>query len=137
MNGPIFHGPVEALGDAVRLWLSNESKARRDAPEPDRVEVVIGRILRTVIHAQRQAATDISTQTAEFAQQSLCNRLEGGETAAGPDGMDADAAGVAMINCGEYPDPAVAHRPDARAISASILFGRLVVIVPSCRADLP
>ena len=48
MNGLLLQCPVEALGDAIRLWLGNEGEARRDAPEPDLVEEVIGRVLRTV-----------------------------------------------------------------------------------------
>ncbi len=48
MNGLLLQCPVEALGDAIRLWLGNEGEARRDAPEPDLVQEVIGRVLRTV-----------------------------------------------------------------------------------------
>ena len=48
VNGLFLQRPVEALGDAIRLWLSNEGEARRDAPEPDLVEEVVGRVLRAV-----------------------------------------------------------------------------------------
>jgi hypothetical protein len=48
VNGLFLQRPVEALGDAIRLWLGNEGEARRDAPEPDLIQEVIGRVLRTV-----------------------------------------------------------------------------------------
>src|SRR5260370_6121143 len=48
VNGLFLQRPVEALSDAIRLWLGNEGEARRDAPEPDLVQEVIGRVLRTV-----------------------------------------------------------------------------------------
>ena len=48
MNGLLLQCPVEALGDAIGLWLGNEGEARRDAPEPDLIQEVIGRVLRTV-----------------------------------------------------------------------------------------
>src|SRR6478736_1750911 len=118
VNGLFLQRPVEALSDAIRLRFGDEGEARRDAPEPDLVEEVIGRVLRTVIHAQRQAPTNLGTRAAEFTQQSLCDRLQGGEPVARLDRMDADAAGVAMINRREHPDPAVIHGLDAHAVGA-------------------
>src|ERR1700737_1662038 len=55
VNGLFLQRPVEALSDAIRLRFGDEGEARRDAPEPELVEEVIGRVLRTVIHAQRKA----------------------------------------------------------------------------------
>lgn len=144
MNGLFLQRPVEALGDAIRLWLGNEGEARRDTPEPDLIQEVIGRVLRTVIHAQRQAATDLGTRAAEFAQQSLCDRLQGGEPVARLDRMDADAAGVAMINRREHPDPAIIHGLDAHAVGAphlvraagrdcAVVLGRLALGTPMWR----
>src|ERR1700693_5191815 len=109
ITGLFIPGPVEALSDAIRLRFGDEGEARRDAPEPDLVEEVIGRVLRTVIHAQRQAPTNLGTRAAEFTQQSLCDRLQGGEPVARLDRMDANAEGVAMINLREQPEPAVIH----------------------------
>jgi hypothetical protein len=48
VNGLFLQRPVEALSDAIRLRFGDEGEARRDAPEPDLVEEVIGRVLRTV-----------------------------------------------------------------------------------------
>src|SRR5258708_9946985 len=48
VNGLFLQCPVEALGDAIRLRFGDEGEARRDAPEPELVEEVIGRVLRTV-----------------------------------------------------------------------------------------
>src|SRR5258705_13380906 len=48
MNGLFFQRPVEALGDAIRLRLGDEGEAWGDAPEPDLVEEVVGRVLRAV-----------------------------------------------------------------------------------------
>src|ERR1700738_3374600 len=126
VNGLFLQRPVEALSDAIRLRFGNEGEARRDAPEPDLVEEVIGRVLRTVIHAQRQAPTNLGTRAAEFTQQSLCDCtqqslcdwLQGGEPVARLDRMDANAAGVAMINRREHPDPAVIHGLDEHAVGA-------------------
>ncbi|WP_241991668.1 hypothetical protein [Paraburkholderia sp. RAU2J] len=44
VNGLFLQRPVEAVGDAIRLWLGNEGEARRDAPEPDPIQEVIGRV---------------------------------------------------------------------------------------------
>src|ERR1700682_4304983 len=60
----------------------------------------------------------IYSTTPEFTQQSLCDRLQGGEPVARLDRMDANAAGVAMINRREHPDPAVIHDLDAHAVGA-------------------
>jgi len=49
VNGLFLQCPVEALSDAIRLRFGDEGEARRDAPEPDLVEEVIGRVLRTVV----------------------------------------------------------------------------------------
>src|ERR1700694_2588311 len=106
VNGLVLQRPVEALGDAIRLRFGDEGEARRDAPEPDLVEGVIGRVLRTLIHAPRQAPHHLGPRAAEFTQQSLCDRLQGGEPVARLDRMDANAAGVAMIDRGEHPEPA-------------------------------
>ena len=94
MNGLFFQRPVEALGDAIRLRLGDEGEAWGDPPELDLVEEVVGRVLRAVIHTQRQAPTDIGTRAAEFAQQCLCDRLQSGEPVARLDRMDADAATI-------------------------------------------
>src|SRR5882757_5056624 len=118
VNGLFLQRPVEALSDAIRLRFGDEGEARRDAPEPDLVEEVIGPVLRTMIHAQRQAPTDIGTRAAEFAQQCLCDRLQSGEPVARLDRMDADAASIAMINRREHPNPAVLDRLDAHAAGA-------------------
>src|SRR6267378_90983 len=48
VNGLFLQRPVEALSDAIRLRFGDEGEARRDAPEPELVEEVIGRVLRTV-----------------------------------------------------------------------------------------
>src|SRR5260370_40127954 len=42
VNGLFLQRPVEALSDAIRLRFGDEGEARRDAPEPDLVEEVIG-----------------------------------------------------------------------------------------------
>ena len=89
VNGLFLQGPVEAFGDAVGLRLGDEGEARGDAPEPDLVEKVIGGVLRAVIHAQGEAASGASAGGAEFVVQTLGNRLQGGETVAGLDGMEA------------------------------------------------
>src|SRR5713101_4055550 len=144
VNGLFLQRPVEALSDAIRLRFGDEGEARRDAPEPDLVQEVIGRVLRTVIHAQRQAPTNLGTRAAEFAQQSLCDRLQGGEPVARLDRMDTDAAGVAMIDRGEHPDPAVIHGLDAHAVGAphlvraarrdrAVVLGRLALGTPMWR----
>src|ERR1700694_1759507 len=152
VNGLVLQRPVEALSDAIRLRFGDEGEARRDAPEPDLVEEVIGRVLRTVIHAQRQAPTNLGTRAAEFTQQSLCDCtqqslcdwLQGGEPVARLDRMDADAAGVAMINRREHPNPAVIHGLDAHAVGAphlvraarrdcAVVLGRLALGAPMWR----
>src|SRR6266571_3960622 len=56
VDGLLLQGSVEAFGEAVGLWFGNKGETRGDAPEPDLVEEVIRRVLRPVIHAQRQAA---------------------------------------------------------------------------------
>src|ERR1700686_889592 len=88
VNGFFLQRPVEAPSAAIRLGFGDEGEARRDAPEPDLVEEVIGRVLRTVIHAQRQAPTNLGTRAAQFTPQSLCDRLQGGEPVARLDRMD-------------------------------------------------
>ncbi len=118
VNGLFLQRPVEALSDTIRLRFGDEGEARRDTPEPDLIQEVISRVLRTVIHAQRQAPTNLGTRATEFTQQSLCDRLQGGEPVARLDRMDADAAGVAMINRREHPDPTVIHGLDAHAVGA-------------------
>src|SRR6202158_2506544 len=88
VNAFFLQRPVEALSAAIRLRFGDEGEARRDAPEPDLVEEVIGRVLRTVIHAQRQAPTNLGTRAAEFTQPHLCDPLAGGAPAAPLDRPD-------------------------------------------------
>jgi hypothetical protein len=64
VNGLFLQRPVETLSDAIRLRFSDEGEARRDTPEPDLIQEVISRVLRTVIHAQRQAPTNLGTRAA-------------------------------------------------------------------------
>jgi hypothetical protein len=45
VNGLFLQRPVETLSDAIRLRFGDEGEARRDTPEPDLVEEVIGRVL--------------------------------------------------------------------------------------------
>src|ERR1700754_3151566 len=116
VNGLFLQRPVEALNDAVGLRFGDEGEARGDTPEPDLVEEVVGGVLRAVIHSQRQTPTGLGPCAAEFAQQSLCDWLQGGEPVSGLDRVDADAAAIAVINRREHPDPAVVHSLDAHAV---------------------
>lgn len=86
MNGLLLQRPVEALGDAVGLRLGDEGETRSDTPEPDLVEEVVGRVLRAVIHAQRQAEAGIGAGGAELGLEPLSNRLQRREAVAGLDG---------------------------------------------------
>src|SRR5574337_981646 len=118
MDGLLLQGSVESLSHAIGLRLGDEGEARGEAPELDLVEEVIGRVLRAVIHAQGEAAPGIGAGGAEFGLESLGNRLQGRETVAGFDRMDADAAGIEMIDRREHPDPALIHGLDADAVGA-------------------
>ena len=71
--------------------------------------------IRDRIHAQRQAAPGIGAGGTEFGVKPLSNRLQRRETVAGLHGMDANAAGVEMIDRREHPNPALIHgfHPDA------------------------
>src|SRR5574338_699704 len=104
MDGLLLQGSVESLSHAIGLRLGDEGEARGDAPELDLVEEVIGRVLRAGIHAQREAAPGIGAG--------------GAETVAGLDRMDADAAGIEMIDRREHPDPSLIHGLDADAVGA-------------------
>ena len=52
MNGLLLQRAVEAFGDTVGLWLGDVGEARRDAPELDLVEEIVGGVLGAMIHAQ-------------------------------------------------------------------------------------
>ena len=98
MNSLLLQRAVEAFGDTVSLGFGHKGEARSDAPEPDLVKEVIGRVLRPVIHAQRQAASGLSARGTEFDLKPLSNRLQGREAAPGLHGMDADTTGIEMID---------------------------------------
>ena len=66
VDGLLLERAVEAFSDAIGLRLGNEGEAWGDAPELDLVEEVIGRVLRAVIHAQRQTTPGIGAGGAEF-----------------------------------------------------------------------
>ena len=71
MNDLLLERPVEAFGHAVGLWLGDEGEARGDSPELNLVEEVVGRVLRAVVYAQRQAASGIGAGGAEFVLEPL------------------------------------------------------------------
>ena len=108
--------PVEPFGNAIGLRFGDEGKAGRDAPELDLVEEIVGGVLRTVVHAQSQSASRVGAGGAKHRLESLRNRLQGGKAIAGLHGMNADATGIAMIDCREDPDPAIVHRFDSNAV---------------------
>ena len=137
VNGLFLERAVEALGDAVGLRLSNEGEAWRDAPELDLVEEVVGGVLRAIVHAQGQAASGIGAGGAELCLETLGNWLQGREAVADLGGMDADAAGIEMIDGREYPDPVFIDGLDADAIGAPISLGRCMARVPSCSTGAP
>lgn len=99
-----LQGPVETFGHAIGLWLGNEGETRSDTPEFDLVEEVVRRVLRPVIHSQCKSASGIGAGRAEFGLQALCNRLQGGKAIARLHHVDADTAGVEMIDSREHPD---------------------------------
>jgi hypothetical protein len=57
-----------------------------------------------VIHAQCQAASGISARGAEFGLKPLGNRLQSRKAVTGLHGMNADTAGVEMIDGREHPE---------------------------------
>lgn len=122
--------PVEAFGHPVGLGFGDEGEAGRDAPELHLVEEIVGGVLRAVVHAQSQPAPGIGADGAELGQQALDDRLQGGEAVADFDRMDADAAGIAMIDSREHPDPAFIDGLDANAVGAPHL-------VRAIRGDRP
>ncbi|WP_144329501.1 hypothetical protein, partial [Tepidimonas charontis] len=79
---------------------------------------VVGSVLRTVVHAQHKPLAGVGTGGAELGLEPLGNRLQGSETIADLDGMDADAAGVEMIDHREHPHPAVFNGLDADTVGA-------------------
>lgn len=103
VNGLLLQRPVEALSDAVGLWLRHEGEALVDPPELDLLEEIVGSVLRAMIHAQFQALAGIDAGGAELGLQSLSDRLQGREAVADLHGMDADATGIEVINSGEHP----------------------------------
>src|SRR5664279_2815347 len=118
MNGLFLQGPVEAFCNAVGLGLGNVGETRCDAPELELIDKVVGRILRPVIHAQRQATPGRGAGGAKFGLESLGDRLQGGETVAGLDGMDADATSIKVIDRREHPAPALIDGLNANAVGA-------------------
>ncbi len=69
-----------------------------------------------MIHAQRETASGIGAGGAEFALESLGNRLQGREAVAGLDGIDADATGIEMIDRRKHPDPALVNGFDSDSV---------------------
>jgi hypothetical protein len=55
----LLQRPVETLGYTIGLWLGDKGEARRNTPELDRVEEIIGGVLCAVVHAQNQPASGI------------------------------------------------------------------------------
>ncbi len=130
VDGLLLQRPVEALGDAVGLRLGTQGEARGDAPELDLVEEVVGGVLRAVVHAQGEAAPGAGAGGAELGQQALADRLKRGKAVADLDRMDADAAGIEMVDRREHPDPALIDGLDADAVGAPHL-------VRAIRGDRP
>ena len=91
VNGLLLQRPVETLGYAIGLRLGDEGEARRNTPELDRVEEIIGGVLHAVVHAQNQLASGIGAGGAKLCLEALGDRLQGREAVA-----DLDCISVAL-----------------------------------------
>jgi hypothetical protein len=103
----LLQRPVETLGYTIGLWLGDEGGARRNTPELDRVEEIIGGVLRAVVHAQNQPASGIGAGGAKLCLETLGDRLQGREAVADLDRMDANAKGIVVIDRRVHPYPTV------------------------------
>jgi len=98
VDGLLLEGPVEAFRDAVGLGLLDEGEGRGEAPEADLVEEVVGQVLRAVVHAQRDAASDVAADGPEDILDGHADRLERVETVADLADVPAQAFGVPVLD---------------------------------------
>jgi len=87
----LLQRPVETLGYTIGLRLGDKGEARRNTPELDRVEEIIGGVLHAVVHAQNQLASGIGAGGAKLCLEALGDRLQGREAVA-----DLDCISVAL-----------------------------------------
>jgi hypothetical protein len=84
---------------------ATKAKLRRHTPELDRVEEVIGGVLRAVVHTQNQPTSGIGAGGAKLCLEALGDRLQGREAVADLDRMDANAKGIVVIDRQRTPTP--------------------------------
>lgn len=118
VDGLFLEGAAEAFGHTVGLGLGDEGEARRDAPEADLVEEVIGGVLGAMVHAQGQPSTGVRGGTPEIGLQAHGDGLQGRKATADLDHMVTDATGIEVIHRREHPHPAVVDGFDTDAIGA-------------------
>src|SRR5947209_7131095 len=107
MDDLLLERAVESLRDAVGLRLLNKRETRRDAPEAQLVLVMVREVLRSVVHAQRQAARHASRDRPVQVLKAHRHRFERSEAAAVLADVPADALGVPVLDCDEYPAPLI------------------------------
>ncbi|MEX3612392.1 MAG: hypothetical protein VB124_05695 [Burkholderia sp.] len=104
MDGLLLHGPIETLGEAVGLRLSDEGVARRNPPELELGAKIVRPVLRAVIHSQGQSAAGISFDRSELLAHPLADWLQCVKAVAHFGDVNANTRRVSMINRSENPD---------------------------------
>ena len=118
MDDLLLEGAVEALGDAVGLRLGDEREAGRDAPKAQLIEEMVREVLRPMVHPDRQAARNVSSDRAIVLQNSHRERLERREAVAELAHVIADALDVEVLDGDEYPAPPVLDGEHPRAVGS-------------------
>src|SRR3954470_17934485 len=91
----------EALGAAVALRRSHESRRALGAQEAELLLEVVGHVLAPVVVPDGKATGDALRKPAEVAPHALTERLERLEAVGAAAGMDADALGRAVVDGGD------------------------------------